>query len=96
MASHADIGLALFDLSMPGMNGPASMAIVKETYPDVRVAVVTGSEEREHVLAAVSIGLSGYILKSHVRPNGYRDRRHRASGPITDRGFDGQPHPTSA
>ena len=54
LASHADIGLALFDLSMPGMNGPPSLAIVKETYPDMRVAVVSGSEEREHVQARSS------------------------------------------
>ncbi len=64
LASHAEIGLALFDLSMPGMNGPQSLAIVKETYPHVRVAVVSGSEERDHVLAAVAMGLSGYIPKS--------------------------------
>lgn len=64
LATHPDIKLALFDLSMPGMGGPQSLSVVKETYPDVRVAVVSGSEDREHVLAAVSIGLSGYVPKS--------------------------------
>ena len=64
LASHPDIKLALFDLSMPGMGGPQSLSVVKETYPEVRVVVVSGSEDREHVLATISIGLSGYVPKS--------------------------------
>ena len=58
------IGLALFDLAMPGISGPESLGVVKETYPDVRVAIVSGSEERNDVLKAVATGLSGYVPKS--------------------------------
>ncbi len=64
LAASPDIAMALFDLSMPGMGGPESLTVVKETYPDVKVAVVSGSEDREHVMKAVSIGLSGYVPKS--------------------------------
>lgn len=64
LAANPDIAMALFDLSMPGMGGPESLTVVKETYPDVKVAVVSGSEDRQHVLQAVSIGLSGYVPKS--------------------------------
>ncbi|MFA7307884.1 MAG: response regulator transcription factor [Hyphomicrobium sp.] len=59
-----DIGLALFDLSMPGVSGPESLGVIKETYPDVRVAIVSGSEERGDVLKAVATGLGGYVPKS--------------------------------
>lgn len=59
-----DIGLALFDLAMPGVSGPESLGVVKETYPDVRVAIVSGSEERSDVLKAVATGLGGYVPKS--------------------------------
>jgi DNA-binding NarL/FixJ family response regulator len=58
------IELALFDLAMPGISGPESLGVVKETYPDVRVAIVSGSEERSDVLKAVATGLSGYVPKS--------------------------------
>lgn len=58
------IGLALFDLAMPGISGPESLGVVKETYPGLRVAVVSGSEERADVLKAVATGLSGYVPKS--------------------------------
>jgi DNA-binding NarL/FixJ family response regulator len=64
LAAQSDIRLALFDLSMPGMGGPDSLRVVKETYPQVRVAVVSGSEDRDLVLKAVTIGLSGYVPKS--------------------------------
>jgi DNA-binding NarL/FixJ family response regulator len=56
--------LALFDLAMPGISGPESLGIVKETYPGLRVAIVSGSEARNDVLKAVATGLSGYVPKS--------------------------------
>ena len=64
LARHEDIKLALFDLSMPGMAGPESLAAVKSTYPDTLVGVISGSEDRDNVLKCISTGLSGYIPKS--------------------------------
>ncbi|MGD9668908.1 MAG: response regulator [Hyphomicrobiaceae bacterium] len=64
LAGDPAINLALFDLSMPGMSGPTDLKIVKETYPSVAIAVISASENREHVLDSVSIGLGGFIPKS--------------------------------
>ena len=64
LADTPDIEIALFDLSMPGVGGPHSLSIVRDIYPNVRVAVVSGSEERKDVLAAVATGLGGYVPKS--------------------------------
>ena len=64
LAKTPNVALALFDLAMPGIAGPESLNIVKETYPGLRVAIVSGSEEREYVLKAVATGLNGYIPKS--------------------------------
>jgi DNA-binding NarL/FixJ family response regulator len=58
------IRLALFDLAMPGISGPESLGVVRETYPGVRVAIVSGSEDRSDVLKAVATGLGGYVPKS--------------------------------
>jgi DNA-binding NarL/FixJ family response regulator len=58
------IGLALFDLHMPGMGGPQSLTVVRDCYPKVRVAIVSGSEQREDVLAALGAGVHGYVAKS--------------------------------
>ena len=64
LARHTDMKLALFDLSMPGMAGPDSLAAVKATYPDTFIAVVSGSEDRHNVIKCISAGLSGYVPKS--------------------------------
>ena len=55
--------MALFDLSMPGMDGPATLGAVRDCHPDVRVAVVSASQSRQDVLAALEIGVHGYIPK---------------------------------
>jgi DNA-binding NarL/FixJ family response regulator len=64
LAGGAGIKLALFDLAMPGMTGPESLAAVKTTYPDTYLAVISASEDRNNVLKCVSTGLRGYIPKS--------------------------------
>jgi DNA-binding NarL/FixJ family response regulator len=64
LAETPEVELALFDLAMPGITGPESLGIVKETYPGLRVAIVSGSEERGAVLKAVATGLNGYVPKS--------------------------------
>lgn len=62
-----DIALAIFDLSMPGMQSAASLAAVRECYPDLPIAVVSGSDSRGDVLAALAAGVNGFV------PKGLRD-----------------------
>lgn len=64
LASGRGIKLALFDLGMPGMAGPETLSVIRETYPELRVAIVSGTEDRDLVLRAVALGLSGYVPKS--------------------------------
>jgi DNA-binding NarL/FixJ family response regulator len=64
LSEPGEIELALFDLAMPGISGPESLSVVKETYPGLRIAIVSGSEERDDVLRTVATGLSGYVPKS--------------------------------
>ncbi len=64
LADTPAIKLALFDLSMPGMGGPASLAVVRTSYPDLKVAVISGQEDRANVEASLAHGLHGFIPKS--------------------------------
>ncbi len=64
LADTPNVDLALFDLAMPGVSGPESLSVVKETYPGMRVAIVSGSEERSDVVKSVAMGLNGYVPKS--------------------------------
>jgi DNA-binding NarL/FixJ family response regulator len=59
-----DVELALFDLVMPGMHGPASLTPLRLRHPNVKIAIVAASEAKSDVLAAIAAGLSGFIPKS--------------------------------
>ncbi|GJD50703.1 Transcriptional regulatory protein RcsB [Methylobacterium crusticola] len=58
-----DVTLALFDLAMPGMDGPGSLSAVREFFPCVKVAVVSASTERAKILTALEVGVHGYVPK---------------------------------
>jgi DNA-binding NarL/FixJ family response regulator len=64
LADTPAIKLALFDLSMPGMGGPSSLAVVRANYPELKVAVISGLEDRANVEASLAHGLNGFVPKS--------------------------------
>jgi two-component system, NarL family, nitrate/nitrite response regulator NarL len=58
------LGLVLLDLMMPGMNGIKGLEALKAKCPDVPVVIVSGYSTRDHVMAAVQAGASGFIPKT--------------------------------
>lgn len=56
--------LIIVDLSMPGMNGPASLAAVRDRAEGAPLVVISASEDRHDVRAALEAGANGYIPKS--------------------------------
>jgi len=58
------IALFVIDLAMPGMNGAASIAALCDVFPDTAVAVMTGSDSRADVVAALDAGVLGFIPKT--------------------------------
>jgi DNA-binding NarL/FixJ family response regulator len=56
--------LLLIDLGMPGMAGAESLRALREAYPDTKIAVITGSDDRATILECLGAGVHGYILKS--------------------------------
>lgn len=60
----SNVAFASIDLAMPGMNGEASLLSIREEYPDIRLAVITGSERRDDILLALDAGVHGYIPKT--------------------------------
>jgi CheY-like chemotaxis protein len=57
--------IILVDLNMPKMNGFEFLNAIKgrEDYKEIKVFVLTTSEEREDKLAAKNLGISGFITK---------------------------------
>jgi DNA-binding NarL/FixJ family response regulator len=63
-ALRLDVHLALLDISMPGMNGIDVARHVAEHRPEVRVVFLTMHDSEDLLFRALSVGASGYVLKS--------------------------------
>ncbi len=64
LATTDEAGLVLLDLGMPGMKGAAGVAAVRECRPDVRVAVVSGSDDPQDIADALAAGVHGFVPKT--------------------------------
>jgi DNA-binding NarL/FixJ family response regulator len=60
----AEVGLLVIDLVMPGMNGADSIRLLRQTYPDLPIAVLTGIEMRATMQSCLAAGAQGYLRKS--------------------------------
>jgi DNA-binding NarL/FixJ family response regulator len=58
--------VALVDLGMEGTDGVTAIGLLHKQAPDMRQIVVSGFDDRPHVLQAVAAGADGYVLKSDV------------------------------
>ncbi len=55
--------VVLLDLQMPVLDGPATADYLRETYPLIKVIVLTMHDEDRMVLHLLEKGVSGYLLK---------------------------------
>jgi DNA-binding NarL/FixJ family response regulator len=56
-------GMAIVDLSMPGMSGLELIKRIKSEYPQVMVLVLSMHAEEQYALRAFSAGANGYVTK---------------------------------
>ncbi len=59
-----DIDLLLLDLHMPGSNDLFGLLHIRKLYPDVPVAVVSGTEDASIISKIVGVGALGFIPKT--------------------------------
>jgi DNA-binding NarL/FixJ family response regulator len=60
--------LALLDLRMPGASGAEAIEHIRTTWPEVKVVVLSASEDRASIDSALRAGASAYVIKS-VHPS---------------------------
>jgi DNA-binding NarL/FixJ family response regulator len=66
MARDLKPDVAVFDVSMPGLNGvDAARLAIKET-PGLKIVLLTVHTENEYVDEALKAGVSGYVLKKQA------------------------------
>ena len=56
--------VVFMDLNMPGQSGIEATAYLTQRWPDMKVLVLTVSEEAGDLSRALSVGASGYVLKT--------------------------------
>ena len=62
---HDDMpDVILLDLNLPGMDGLEALELLATEAPATRIVALTQSDHEEDILKAVSLGASGYLLKS--------------------------------
>jgi two-component system, NarL family, nitrate/nitrite response regulator NarL len=62
IAVHDRPDVILLDIGIPG-NGIKALRTIRRTAPDVRVIMLTASDNQEHVAESLEQGAQGYILK---------------------------------
>ncbi|MEY9125858.1 DNA-binding NarL/FixJ family response regulator [Bradyrhizobium yuanmingense] len=63
-AAAAELDLILLDLSMPGTTGLSGIIRIRKAFPRIPVVIVSGHQDPQIIAGALSLGVSGYILKS--------------------------------
>lgn len=63
-----DLGLAVLDLTMPGMDSFEGLQLFIELSQFIPVVVVSGSENVQDMRRALDLGAMGYIAKSESTP----------------------------
>src|SRR3954470_11645443 len=56
--------LVLMDIRMPGMDGLSALDVIRARHPEVKVVLISASNDQEEIQAALRRGASGYIVKS--------------------------------
>lgn len=56
--------VTIMDVSMPGMGGVKATKIIHESFPSIRIVLLTLHKSTELLRAGLSAGAVGYVLKS--------------------------------
>ena len=55
--------MVLMDIKMPGMDGIEALRLIKSASPEVKVIMLTVSEDEASLIDAIRAGADGYLLK---------------------------------
>ncbi len=64
LARRLQPDVVLMDLAMPGLDGLAATRLISAEMPQVKVVVLTGSDEDAKLFEAIKSGAQGYLLKN--------------------------------
>ncbi|GIP15797.1 DNA-binding response regulator [Paenibacillus montaniterrae] len=77
--------LILMDIQMPGMGGLEATKQLKNSFPYIKIIMVTVSDDITHLFEAIKHGAQGYLLKN-LQPSAWHDYLHAVAldeAPVT-------------
>jgi len=63
LAHNRQIGLILLDIQMPGVNGREALLRLRQTWPQIAVAMLTGTNDLEIAVECMKRGACDYMVK---------------------------------
>ena len=63
LEKDSEVDLILLDLTMPGISGFSGLIYLRAQYPDIPVALVSATDDRETIRRSLDFGASGFIPK---------------------------------
>jgi len=75
----------LMDIELEGMSGIDGIRILKDTYPNLKILVLTVFEDEDKIFKAIQAGADGYILKKSTPQDILHSVKdaHEGGSPIT-------------
>ena len=80
--------LIFMDINMPGRNGLEATRAIKAEFPDMKVIILTVSDDEQDLFESIKSGAEGYLLKN-LREDEFADliRRLRQDEPVMSPGL---------
>ncbi|MDQ6807029.1 MAG: response regulator transcription factor, partial [Actinomycetota bacterium] len=75
-------GLVLLDLRMPGVVGVECIEQIRQTWPEIKIVVLSACDDRASIDCALHAGASAYVLKSAAAVDIASVLRQASSGVI--------------
>jgi DNA-binding NarL/FixJ family response regulator len=82
LVERRDPTIVLVDLSMPGVDGVEHIEFLRESYPAIKIVVLSASEDRTTIDAALRAGAGAYVLKSAYTTDIAAVLRQASSGAV--------------
>jgi len=76
--------IVVLDLRMPGVDGLTCIKLLRERYPEVRIAVLSGMDSDEAVHAALGLGANAFISKNVEPADLVKAIRQAADGELSE------------
>lgn len=62
--AEANPDVVLMDIQMPGVNGIDALQLLRSTYPEAKVLMLTNFDDSDNIFTSICYGASGYLLKN--------------------------------